>query len=345
MHRIVVINAVLLALIAGFFAFKYLQYREFRRTPVEVGAPVTFVVEKGMSWKQVARGLGEKGLVADERFFYYLIKEREWDKKLRTGEFEFQGTLLPEEIARTIVDGRVRLYAVTIPEGFNKYDLAVLLSRLDWVRDGNEFVKYCDAPRILREMGIPEAVTCEGLLFPSTYKFPRGTSVEEIIGVMDRRMQEVFAKYRDRLKKAGLSPMQALTLASVIEKESGVREEQPRIAAVFLNRLKQGMKLQSDPTVIYGKLPAFSGNLTRADLETDHPHNTYTRQGLPATPICFPGENAIRGIVEPTPTDDIFFVATGEGRHYFSKTYAEHSAAVEHYQVKGLRMPFVWKPR
>ncbi|HNT27765.1 MAG TPA: endolytic transglycosylase MltG, partial [bacterium] len=123
------------------------------------------------------------------------------------------------------------------------------------------------------------------------------------------------------------------------------RDEQPRIAAVFLNRLRKGMKLQSDPTVIYGKLPAFNGNLTRTDLETDHPHNTYTRQGIPPTPIAAPGETAIRSVLEPATTDELFFVATGGGAHHFSVTYEEHSAAVEHYQVKELRTPFVWKKR
>jgi len=105
------------------------------------------------------------------------------------------------------------------------------------------------------------------------------------------------------------------------------------------------MKLQSDPTVIYGKLPAFNGNLTRTDLETDHPHNTYTRQGIPPTPIAAPGETAIRSVLEPATTDELFFVATGGGAHHFSVTYEEHSAAVEHYQVKELRTPFVWKKR
>ena len=345
MRMILIVNLVLLILVGGYFFFKYKQYQDFKQTPVEVQEPVTVVIEKGTSWKQVAARLAEAKLITSERYFYYMIKEKELGKKLQTGEFEFQGKLLPEEIAQSIIDGKVKLYTVTIPEGFNKYDLAALLARLDWVRDGGEFLKYCDAPRILRELGIPEAMSCDGLLFPSTYKLPRNVSVEEIIHVMDKRMQEVLAKYRTEIKKSGFSPMQVITLASVIEKESGVRDEQPHIAAAFLNRLKQGIKLQSDPTVIYGLLPAFDGNITRKHLETDHPHNTYTRQGLPATPICFPGENAIRSVVEPMQSEDIFFVATGEGRHHFSKTYEEHAAAVEHYQVKGQRTPFVWKKK
>ncbi len=345
MRMILIINLVLLIVVGGYFFFKYTQYQDFKRTPVEVTEAVTVVIEKGTSWKQVAARLAEAKLITSERYFYYMIKEKELGKKLQTGEFEFQGKLLPEDIARIIIEGKVKLYSLTIPEGFNKYDLAMLLQRVGWIRDGVEFLKYCDAPRILRELGIPEAMTCDGLLFPSTYKLPRNVSVEEIIRVMDKRMQEILAKYKEQIKKAGFTPMQAITLASVIEKESGVRDEQPHIAAVFLNRLKRGMKLQSDPTVIYGMLPSFDGNITKACLETDTPHNTYTRTGLPSTPICFPGENAIRSVVEPMQSDDIFFVATGEGRHYFSKTYEEHAAAVEHYQVKGLRTPFVWKKK
>jgi len=247
--------------------------------------------------------------------------------------------------ARIIVAGKVKLYSVTIPEGYNKYETAALLAGLDWIKDGADFVKYCDAPRVLRQLGIPEATTCEGLLFPSTYKFPRGVTVEEIITAMDRKMQEVLDRHRDAIRQGGLKPLQALTLASIVEKESGVPEEQPRIAAVYLNRLKGKMKLQADPTVIYGLLPGFNGNLTRADLERDHLYNTYTRPGLPAGPICFPGENAIRSVAAPLATEELFFVATGDGKHYFSKTYEEHSAAVEHYQVKGLRTPFIWKKR
>ncbi len=345
MRTILIVNVILLLIIGGYFLFKYRQYQEFQQTPIEIADPTTVTIEKGMSWKGVAKKLFESGLIAEERYFYYLVKEKKWDKLLKAGEYEFQGSLLPEVVARTITEGKVKLYTVTIPEGFNKYDLAALLARLPWVRDGADFLKYCDAPRILRELGIPEATTCEGLLFPSTYKFPRNVGVEEIIAVMDKRMQEVLAKYRDRMKQQGVKPYQVLALASVIEKESGLRDEQPRIAAVFLNRLRKGMKLQSDPTVIYGKLPAFNGNLTRTDLETDHPHNTYTRQGIPPTPIAAPGETAIRSVLEPATTDELFFVATGGGAHHFSVTYEEHSAAVEHYQVKELRTPFVWKKR
>jgi len=345
MRRIIAVNVILLGVVVGFFVFKYLQYRMFQQTPVTVSQPVVVHVEKGASWRQIAKKLRERGVIADERFFFYLVKEKKWDRKLKTGEYEFTGTLLPEEVARIITEGKVKLYAVTIPEGFNKYEMASLLSRLDWVADGASFVTYCDAPRILRELGIPEARTCEGLLFPSTYYFPRGVMVEDIITVMDRKMQEILARYRDAIKQSGLSSLHLLTLASIVEKESGAPDEQPRIAAVYLNRLKRGMKLQADPTVIYGLLPSFNGNLTRADLERDTPYNTYTREGLPPTPICFPGENAIRSVLEPAETDDLFFVATGEGRHYFSKTYEEHSAAVEHYQVKRLREPFRWGRR
>ncbi len=345
MRKIVIINMILLGVIAAVLVIKFFQYQAFLRTPLSIKQPVTVFIEKGMTWKQVAQDLARKGVIANSRFFYYLIKERGWDKGLKTGEYEFSGDLTPEMTARIIVAGKVKLYSVTIPEGYNKYDTAALLTGLDWVKDGADFVKYCDAPRVLRQLGIPEAATCEGLLFPSTYKFPRGVTVEEIIAAMDRKMQEVLDRYREAIRQSGLKPIQALTLASIVEKESGVPEEQPRIAAVYLNRLKGQMKLQADPTVIYGLLPDFNGNLTRADLERDHPYNTYTRPGLPAGPICFPGENAIRSVAAPMTTDEFFFVATGDGTHYFSKTYEEHRAAVEHYQVKGLRTPFIWKKR
>ncbi len=345
MRKIIVINALLMSIIAVFLVVKYLQYRDFQTTPLSLEQPVTVLIEKGMTWKQVAQELAQKGIVTNARFFYYLVKERGWDKGLKTGEYEFVGDLTPEMVAQIIVSGKVKLYSITIPEGYNKYDMANLLAGIEWVREGADFVTYCDAPRVLRQLGIPEATTCEGLLFPSTYKFPRGVTVEEIITAMDRKMQEVLKRHQEAIRQSGMKPLQVLTLASIVEKESGVTEEQPRIAGVYLNRIKKGMKLQADPTVIYGLLPGFTGNLTRADLERDHPYNTYLRPGLPPGPICFPGENAIRSVVAPATTEEIFFVATGDGTHYFSKTYEEHSAAVEHYQVKGQRTPFVWKKR
>lgn len=345
MKKIVLIILVLLMSIGGYFYWKYMQYENFKKNEVVLDIPKTVVIEKGENWKSVAENLEKEGVITSSKYFYYMIREKEFGKHLKTGEFEFQGRLLPMDVIKIIIGGKVKLYPLTIPEGYNKFDAAEAFKKYDWIKGNDRFLELCNST-LVKDVGMGNVTSCEGMLFPSTYRFARNTTMVEVIKAMDAQMQKVLEKYKDKIKKSGLTQNQVITLASIIEKETGVREEQPLIAAVFLNRLKvkeTGRKLQSDPTVIYGMLPNYNGNLTREDLLRDHIYNTYTREGIPPAPIAFPGEYAIKSVVEPAATKYLYFVAKNNGSHYFSKTLKEHNAAVEHYQVNGLKTEFKYE--
>jgi len=186
-------------------------------------------------------------------------------------------------------------------------------------------------------IGAPE-LPAEGQFFPDTYKFPRGTADEDILAIAHRRMQqELQSAWDSRSPDVPLAnPQEALVLASIVEKESALDSERPLIAGVFVSRLREGMRLQTDPTVIYGLGPSFDGNLRRADLSRDTPFNTYTRAGLPPTPICLPGAASLRAATRPNVSGALYFVATGngDGSHHFSRSLAEHEKAIRRYLAK-----------
>lgn len=319
----------------------YSRYESFKKTPLEIDS-VTLVIEKGSSWQKAAKGLKDAGIITDEKQFIWMIREKDLGKGLKTGEFEFSGSMTPVDVAEKIMSGKVKLYSFTIPEGYNKFDAAEVFKKQEWIANNDGFLRICDDKGFLESIGHGGKKSCEGLLFPSTYSFPRGVELKTVMTKMADQLKNLLDRYADDLKKSGFDTYDFLKLASIVEKETGNKAEQPKIASVFINRRKIGMKMQTDPSVIYGLLPKFSGNITKKDLMTDHPWNTYTRQGFPATPLCFPGEGAIRSVLFPDTTSYLYFVATGHGNHYFSKSLKEHNAAVEHYQIKGRRDKFVY---
>lgn len=319
---------------------KYSSYEKFKAHPVEISDEITINIEKGSSWKKVAAKLKNAGIIVDEEMFYWMIKEKKWGGSLKTGEFDFSGKMNPEEVAEKIMGGKVKLYSFTIPEGYNKYEVAEVFKSLEWMEGRENFLKICHDKNFLSSINASDKISCEGLLFPSRYSFPKDVDIIAVMSRMALQMKQVLKKYENEMAKLDFDAYDFLKLASIIEKETGMKEEQPMIASVFLNRRKIGMKMQTDPSVIYGLWTKYKGNITKNDLMTDHPWNTYTRYGFPATPLCFPGEGAIKSIVYPDDTKYLYFVATGKGYHYFSKTLVEHNAAVEHYQVKGLRTKF-----
>lgn len=343
MKKFFIVLILLIGILAGYFFYKLKEYDRFKTQTIELEQPVIIDIYKGSNWKLVAKKLHDNGIISNKKYFYYMIKEQKLDKALKRGEYEFSGKLSPENIIDKLISGKVKLYALTVPEGHNMYDVDLLIRKQTWIKDNDMFLTYCTDKKFLKSIGMGNIPTCEGMLFPSTYKFQKNVSVKKIIRSMDKQMQQVLAKYHKRIKKFGVDPYDILKLASVIEKETGVKEEQPLIASVFSNRLRIGMKLQSDPTVIYGFLPNFDGNIRKKHLVTDHPYSTYARKGLPKTPICFPGEGAIKSVLYPDKTSYLYFVSTNKGYHYFSKTLKEHNAAVEHYQIKKWKTPFKWQ--
>jgi len=340
----IILTVFLIAVVAALSIFYsiYSGYQSFKTTKIEVPAGTTVVIEKGNTWNSAAKKLTEAKVITDAKHFMWLIKEKDFGKALKTGEFEFSGAMDPEEVAKKIMSGKVKLYSFTIPEGYNKYDAAAVFKSLEWMSGSDKFIEVCHDKNFLTSIGAKNKQSCEGLLFPSTYSFPRGSDIIAVMKKMAEQMKSTLAKYQAEIDKSDMDVYDLIKLASIVEKETGVKAEQPKIASVFLNRKKIGMKMQTDPSVIYGLLPKFNGNITKKDLMTDHPWNTYTRYGFPATPLCFPGEGAIKSVLHPDDTKFLYFVATGKGYHYFSKTLKEHNAAVEHYQVQGRRDKFVY---
>ena len=340
----IILTVFLIAVVAALSIFYsiYSGYQSFKTTKIEVPAGTTVVIEKGNTWNSAAKKLTEAKVITDAKHFMWLIKEKDFGKALKTGEFEFSGAMDPEEVAKKIMSGKVKLYSFTIPEGYNKYDAAAVFKNLEWMQGSEKFLEVCHNKNFLESIGAKNKTSCEGLLFPSTYSFPRGSDIIAVMKKMADQMKETLKKYENDIEKSGMDVYEMLKLASIVEKETGAKDEQPKIASVFLNRQRIGMKMQTDPSVIYGLLPKFNGNITKKDLMTDHPWNTYTRYGFPATPLCFPGDGAIKSVLHPDKTNYLYFVATGKGYHYFSKTLKEHNAAVEHYQVQGRRDKFVY---
>lgn len=343
MKKIILTVFLIVIAVALFKGYSvYSGYQAFKTTKIEVPAGTTVVIEKGNTWNSAAKKLAEAKVITDAKQFMWMIKENDFGKSLKTGEFEFSGEITPVEAAKKIMSGKVKLYSFTIPEGYNKYDAAAVFKNLDWMNGNDKFLEVCHDKNFLESIGAKGKTSCEGMLFPSTYSFSRGSDIIAVMKKMAAQMKETLKKYENDIEKSGMDVYEMLKLASIVEKETGAKAEQPKIASVFLNRKRIGMKMQTDPSVIYGLLPKFNGNLTKKDLTTDHPWNTYTRYGYPATPLCFPGEGAIKSVLHPDSTNYLYFVATGKGYHYFSKTLKEHNAAVDHYQVKGRRDKFVY---
>ena len=340
----IILTVFLIAIAAALFKCYslYSGYQAFKTTGIDIPESTAVIIEKGNSWNTTAKKLADAKVISDAEKFMWLIKEKDFGKSLKTGEFEFSGKMNPEEVAKKIMSGKVKLYSFTVPEGYNKYDTAAVFANLDWMQGNSRFLEVCHDKNFLESIGAKNKKSCEGLLFPSTYSFSRGSDITAVMKKMAGQMKTTLEKYQAEIEKSGMDVYDILKLASIVEKETGVKAEQPKIASVFLNRKKIGMKMQTDPSVLYGLLPKFNGNITKKDLMTDHPWNTYTRYGFPATPLCFPGEGAIKSVLHPDQTPYLYFVATGKGYHYFSKTLKEHNAAVDHYQVKGRRDKFVY---
>ncbi len=274
-------------------------------------------------------------LIRSRWAFLWLGKTRDIDRKIRPGEYELDASLSSQEILAKLLSGRVVLHPVTIPEGYNLAQIADVLSTQQ-VTDAKEFTKLVRDRAFIATLGI-EADSLEGYLFPETYSFPRGTKAREVIKAMVDGLHRVWsAEMQEQAARLKLSLHQVLTLASVIEKETGSKEERELIAAVFHNRLRKKIPLQSDPTVIYG-LPAFDGNIHKRDLSILSPYNTYRVQGLPPGPIASPGAHSLRAALFPAQASYLYFVSRNDGTHQFSSTLTEHNQAVEKYQKQPFR--------
>jgi UPF0755 protein len=289
-------------------------------------------IPAGAHFMEVAGILEREGIIKGVRRFRWLAWFKGNETRIKAGEYAFYAAMRPSEVLDRMVRGESRTFRVTIPEGFTMQQIAALLQEKG-VADGGAFLSLASDPQFARSLGI-QRDTLEGFLFPDTYRFTRGMGEKRIATTLVNRFRAVLNDgYQRRLAELALSLEELVTLASIIEKETAAPDERYLVSAVLHNRLKAGMPLQSDPTVIYG-IPGFNGNLTKEDLQKANPYNTYLLKGLPPGPIANPGEASLKAALFPAPVPYRYFVSRNNGTHQFSTTQAEHDRAVAVYQRK-----------
>ena len=325
---------VLTALLAGAFAYwAWDRYTGFVDTPVSgLEAGETLVVERGDSFARVLQRLRDSGVREGHDLEWQLLaRQLEAAGRIQVGEYPLEPGTTPRELLERMRDGKVLSYRFTIVEGWNIRQLRAALAEAEPLLQ--ETADLDDAA-LMEALGHPGQHP-EGRFLPETYAYTRGDSDLDLLGrAHDALDKALDAAWQSRDADLPLETREeALVLASIVEKETGIADERPQIAGVFMRRLELGMRLQTDPTVIYGMGSAYAGNLRKTDLLTDTPYNTYTRDGLPPTPIAMVGAQALQAVTHPAEGDALYFVAIGDGsgRHVFSKTLSEHQAAVREY--------------
>jgi UPF0755 protein len=295
--------------------------------------PVQFSIKSGSGLKAAARQMTNAGVLRYPELFVLLARLKGQSGNLKAGMYEIDRPVTPLDLLRKITQGDYSLAGITFVEGWTFRQMRKAIDDHQGFRHETAGVAESE---ILRRLGI-ETASPEGWFFPDTYFFSNGSSDFAVLRRASQLMKAHLAAGWEK-RAADLpfaSPYEALILASIIEKETGKAEERTLIASVFVNRLRRGMKLQTDPSVIYGMGAAFDGNLRKADLLADTPHNTYTRGGLPPTPIAMPGLASLTAALNPARSEALYFVAKGDGSHYFSRSLGEHERAVTKYQKSG----------
>ena len=282
-------------------------------------------IKKGEGVWSIAKKLKEKGVIKSRWVFIIEALRTGLYNKIKPGEYAFYTHQSLGEILRILVEGRVLSHKITIPEGLTLWQIAEILDRNNICKK-EEFLKLAQDPQVAKKFGLP-GPTLEGYLYPDTYYFHKYTHPGVIIKTMVDNFWKHWDKYKDIANKKGMSLKEVITLASIVEKEAIYSKEKPIIAAVYLNRLKRGMPLQADPTINYA-LRNFRRLYYKDYYSVKSPYNTYLNYGLPPTPICSPGEDSIKAVLFPAKVSYLYFVAKGDGTHYFSRTYREHLRAI-----------------
>jgi UPF0755 protein len=303
----------------------------------ETSGPVTLLVEPGMSTRDVALLLKSHGVIRSDLFFRVLTRVKGADGRIQAGEYSFEPGIHALDVLDSLVRGRVIYYSLTVREGLSLDQIAAVVEERGF-GSKEAFVEAASdkslAPDYVPAEYLESAKTpLEGYLFPDTYYIRRGMSERELVLMMLKRLEQVFTKeMQEKAARVDLTPHQAATLASIVEREAQVASERPIIAAVYLNRLRIGMKLDADPTVLYalGKPP--DAQVLWKDLEVDSPYNTYRNPGLPPGPICNFGKASLEAVLSPEDVDYLYFVAKNDGTHAFARTLSEHNANCATYQ-------------
>jgi len=325
-------------LLAGGSAAAYAAWRlyAFRETAHGDAAEKVVEVPSGATAHQVVRLLARSGVLADERLAWAYVRWWKRDRRpMKAGEYAFQGPLRPDQALERIYRGEVKTYRFTVAEGLRMEEIAEIIER-SGLGKAPELLPLMNDPLLARELGVPSP-TLEGFLFPDTYTFARNPRAQAVLSAMVARFKDAYRQAdAQRLPGVKLTEGEAATLASIVEKETGRPEERPRISCVFHNRLRRGIRLQTDPTVLYAKAlrtGAWSQNITRSDLVTPHPYNTYTVAGLPPGPIASAGMAALAAALHPSDCADLYFVSRNDGTHEFCADLRCHAAAVRKWQV------------
>ena len=309
-----------------------LWLQSFVTTPVIPSQPQAIEIKQGSSFARIAVQLQTAGVVSDVRRFTLLARWRKATGQIHAGEYLFETSATPDQILARLVAGDIRKFQVTIPEGFNLQEIAGRLEKTG-VGSAKDFRSLCKDEAFIKGLGV-EATSLEGYLFPETYTYTSSTTPRQLLSAMVEQLDsEITKELLESAATLKLDRHQLITLASIIQKEAGNLMEMPLISSVFHNRLKRGIPLQADPTVIYG-VADFDGNLTRKHLNTPTPYNTYRMRGLPPGPIASPGGFALHATANPAEGKDIYFVARGDGTHEFNATLKEHNRAVRRYQLR-----------
>jgi UPF0755 protein len=307
---------------------------------------IEVIIKRGMGPKAISNLLQKKGVVAKgDDFYKYLRFIAKKTASLKSGEYELTASMSMDEIIAALEKGRIKETRFTINEGLRKTEIAKIISDAG-ICSESELLTAMEDPSLIDAFGVPKKGAggqnqiqggMEGYLYPDTYQFAKGTPAKKILTRLRNRLDEVIDdKMKKRMKEMGWNLHKVLTLAAIVEKETGQPDERPHIASVFHNRIKLKMKMQTDPTVIYG-IPNYNGNIRKKDLLTPRPYNTYTIAGLPPGPIASPGKDAITAVLWPDDKDDLFFVSRNDGTHIFCPTLKCHNAAVKKWQIEYFR--------
>ncbi len=338
--RVIALLLVLVALaVAALGGLAYYGYQKAHQPYKGFSEEEIFTtVSPGASSTSIARALEKKGIVEDSDLFLAALWYRRATQRLQAGEYRFSQPASIFEVIDRLVRGDVFFLSVTIPEGLTLAETAALFE-VKGLGDTRELEAVFGQTDLIDSLD-SEASDLEGYLFPETYQLPRRPSAEDIARALVSRFKRVFnEERREKAETLELTARELVTLASIVEKETGQADERPIIASVFWNRLRIGMPLQSDPTVIYAlkKEGNYNGNLRRSDLEMESPYNTYRHRGFPPGPIASPGLGSIDAVLNPPDTKYLYFVSKNDGSHHFSNTLREHNNAVRKYQIEFFR--------
>lgn len=317
-------------LIAGFAAFHFIHAK-----PSDNPEEVVFEVSHGKTFQKVAKELEEKQLVLNGTFFAWYARFRGETGKMKVGEYALSRDMTPAQVLSVITSGKSIGHPFTIAEGLNIFEIADLYQQAGF-GTSEEFLKLCFDKEFVKSLLGEEHDSLEGYLFPETYQLTKFTTTKELLASMVAKFQDVYKQVITQSQIQGFTKHQIVTLASIVEKETGAPGERPKISSIFHNRMQRGMLLQTDPTIIYGiadQTHKTVYKITKADILRPTRYNTYVIKGLPPGPIGNPGRDALLAAVRPEKTDYLFFVSQNDGTHVFSQDYEAHTRAVKKFQL------------